>query len=63
MPKNRLPAVTDRVVWEKVTKGRAGIGWDSVAEEVCKEIGGNQEEICAVRGQVWGGTRRKQKKG
>ena len=45
MPKNRLPAVTDRVVWEKVTKGRAGIGWDSVVEKIWKGTGGHQEEI------------------
>ena len=25
MPKKRLPAILDRAVWEKVTKGRAGI--------------------------------------
>ena len=25
MPKKRLPAIADRAVWEKVTKGRAGI--------------------------------------
>ena len=25
MPKKRLPAIADRTVWEKATKGRAGI--------------------------------------
>ena len=40
----RLPAIVDRAVWEKVTKGRAGIRWDSVVEKVWKGIGGNQEE-------------------
>ena len=25
MPEKRLPAITDRAVWEEVTKGRAGI--------------------------------------
>ena len=28
MPKKRLPAIADRDVWEKVTKGRAGIRWN-----------------------------------
>ena len=32
MPKKRLPAIADRAVWEKVTKGRAGIRWDSSRE-------------------------------
>ena len=33
MPKKRLPAIADRAVREKVTKGRAGIRWDSVVEK------------------------------
>ena len=40
-----MPAIADRAVWQKVTKGRAGIRWDSVVEKVWKDIGGNQEEI------------------
>ena len=48
MPKKRLPAIADRAVWEKVTKGRAGIRWDSVVEKVWKDIGGNQEEILSI---------------
>ena len=44
-PKKRLPAIADRAVWEKATKGRAGIRWDSVVEKGRKDIGGNQEEI------------------
>ena len=32
----------------KVTKGRAGIRWDSVVEKVWKDIGGNQEEILSI---------------
>ena len=43
MPKTRLPAIAGRAVWEKVTKGRAGIRWDSVVEKVWKDIGGNEE--------------------
>ena len=34
MPQTRLPAIVDRAVWEKVTKGRVGIRWDSVVEKV-----------------------------
>ena len=34
MPKKWLPAVADRAVRENVTKGRAGIRWDSVVEKV-----------------------------
>ena len=32
MPEMRSPAVADGAVWEKVTKGRAGIEWDSIVE-------------------------------
>ena len=28
---------------EKVTKGRAGIRWDSLVEKLWKDVGGNQE--------------------
>ena len=48
MPKKRLPAIADRAIWEKVTKGRAGTRWDSVVEKVWKDIGGNQEEITSI---------------
>ena len=48
MPKKRLSAIGDIAVWEKVTKGRAGIRWDSVVEKVWKDIGGNQEEILSI---------------
>ena len=34
MPKKRLPAIAGWAVWEKVTKGRAGIRWDSVVEKL-----------------------------
>ena len=34
MPKKRLPAMVDRAVWEEVSKGRAGIRWDSVVQKV-----------------------------
>ena len=48
-PKKRLPAIADRAVWEKVTKGRPGIRSDSVVEKVWKDIGGNQEEVLSIR--------------
>ena len=32
MPKKRLPAIADRAGWEKVTKVRAGIRWDSAVK-------------------------------
>ena len=46
--KKRLPAKANRTVWDKVTKGRAGIRWDSVVEKVWKDIGGNQEEVLSI---------------
>ena len=46
--KKWLPAIADRAVWNKVTKGRAGIRWDSVVEKVWKNIGGNQEEMLSI---------------
>ena len=48
LPKKRSPVIADRAVRDKVTKGRAGIRWDSVFENVWKDIGGNQEEILSV---------------
>ena len=48
MPQKRLPAIADRAVWEKLTKGRAGIRWDSVVEKAWKDIGRNQEEILSI---------------
>ena len=44
-----MPAVTDRAVWQKVTKERAGIRWDSVVEKVWKDRGGNQEILSIER--------------
>ena len=37
MPEKRLPAIVDRAVWEKTTKGRAGIRWDNVVEKIWKD--------------------------
>ena len=57
MPKKRLPAIADRAVWEKITKGRAGIRWDSVVEKVWKDVGGNQGEVLSI--EKFGATRQK----
>ena len=35
-------------VWEKKTKGRAGIRWDSVVEKIWKDLGGDQEEVLSI---------------
>ena len=35
-------------MWEKVTKGRAGVRWDSVVEKLWQDIGGNPEEILSI---------------
>ena len=56
-----MPAIADRVVWEKVTKRRAGTRWDSVVEKVWKVMPGNQEETLSI--DKFGGRRQKQKKG
>ena len=48
MPEKRLPAIVYRAVWEKTTKGRAGIRRDNVVEEIWKDIGGDQEEVLSI---------------
>ena len=55
MPKKRLPAIADtaRAVWEKVTKRRARITWDSVVEKVWKDVGGNQEILSIEKFAVY----------
>ena len=64
MPKKTLLAIADRAVWEKVTKGRAGIRWDSVVQEVWKGIGGNQEILSIEKfGGEKTGSRREDKYG
>ena len=42
-----MSAVAYRAVLEKVTKGRAGIGWDSVVEKTGYR--GNQEDIMSAQ--------------
>ena len=48
MPKMRLPAMVDRTVWEKITKGRAGRRWDNVVEKIWKDLRGDQEEVLSI---------------
>ena len=48
MPDKRLPAITDRAVWEKITKGRAEIRWNNVVEKVWKDLGGDREEVLSI---------------
>ena len=47
MPEKRLPAIiiADRPVWEKVTKGQAGMRWDNAVEKIWKDSGEDQEEV------------------
>ena len=55
-----LCAIVDRAAWRKVTKGRAGIGRDSVVEEIWKGVRGKQEEIVSVEKN--GGYQKESKK-
>ena len=48
MPEKRLPAIVDRAVWEKITKGQAGIRWDNVIEKIWKGLGGDQEKVLSA---------------
>ena len=48
MLEKRLPAIVDRAVWEKKTKGRAGIRWDNVVEKIRKDLGEDHEEIMSI---------------
>ena len=59
-----MPAIVDRAVREKVTKGRARTRWDSVVEKVWKDIGGTPRRG-DVRREVWdvqGRSRREDRK-
>ena len=60
MPEQRLPAIADRAVWEKITQGRAGIRWDSVVEKIWKELGGDYEEVLSI--EKFGGYKTELKK-
>ena len=52
MPEKRLSAMVDRAVWEKITKGRAGIGWDNVVEENMEGSRGRPRRDTVYR-EVW----------
>ena len=52
VPEKRLPAIVDDAVWEKITKGRAGIRWDNVAEKTWKGMEGGQEEVLSTEAFV-----------
>ena len=58
LPKTMLPATVERAVWEKATKGRAGIMEDSVVEKVWTDIiRGNEEDI--IFAEKFGGYKTK----
>ena len=54
-----MPAIADRVVREKATKGRARIRWGSVVEKVWKDVGGTEKRYYPQK--RWGVTRQKSK--
>lgn len=39
-----MSVIVDGAAWKKVTKGEAGIRWDSVVLKVWKALGGNQDK-------------------
>ena len=43
-----MPVIAETAVWDKVTKGRAGIRWDSVVEKAWTDKGGNEEETLPI---------------
>ena len=48
MPEKRLPDIVDRAVWEKITRGRAGIRWDNVVWKMWTDLGGDKKEALSV---------------
>ena len=52
--KKGLPAIADRVEWEKITKGRAGTRWDNVVEKIWKDLGGGAKRGSVYK-EVWRG--------
>ena len=51
----RLPAISDTAVWEKITKGRAGIRWDNVAEKIWKDLLEGDQELTLQSKDEFGG--------
>ena len=50
-----MPVTANRAVREIVSKGRAGIRWDSVVDTVWKDIGGNQGDVLSILIEKFGG--------
>ena len=50
-----FPAIADRVVWVKVTEGRAQVRRDNVVETIWKGLGGDQEDIPVLHIDNFGG--------
>ena len=48
MQGKKLPDIVDRFVWKKKTKGKAGIRWYKVVENVWKEIGGSKKDTMSI---------------
>ena len=48
MTEKGLPAIVDRAVWEKTTKGQTGIIWDNVVEKIWRDLGGHREEVLSA---------------
>ena len=47
MPEKKLPAIADKAVCEKTTKGRVGIRWDNVVGKIWKDLG-DLEEVLSI---------------
>ena len=47
MQSKRFPAIVDRAVWKKVTKGQP-VRWDKEVEMVWQEIGANNDEMLSI---------------
>ena len=48
MPKNKLPAIPNSAVWEKVMDRRGGVMWDNVVGKAWEEIEGDPEDNLSV---------------
>ena len=57
MPEKRLPAIVDRAVWEKTTKGQAGIRWDNVIGRIWKDLGGGARRGTVLSVEKFGGCK------
>ena len=58
MAKKRLQSIAGRAIWEKISRGRAGIRWDNVVEKIWKGLGGgDQEDILLSRYRSLAGAR------